>query len=275
MSEVLSTIDEEIEQTEALIAKYQQIKAGLMQDLFTRGLTSDGRLRPLWSETPRLYETSPLGWLPREWEMASVGSCLVGIDAGKSPECPDTPASGDQWGVLKVGAVDPNGLRENENKVVGDERLYDSAFLVRDNDLLLSRANTIDLVGMVCHVSGNVGNLMLSDKTLRLHPDPARVTTRFLFWALQSSFARRQMENLATGTSGSMKNISQRGLRSIGLPRPEISEQSLITLRLDAAVDTISTLRVSLAKLRNLERGLGHDLITGRVRVNVEEAVTT
>lgn len=275
ISEILSTIDEEIEQTEALIAKYQQIKAGLMQDLFTRGLTSDGRLRPLRSETPRVYKESTLGCVPREWEMASVGSFLVGIDAGKSPECPDTPASGDQWGVLKVGAVDPNGLRENENKVVADERLHDSAFLVRDNDLLLSRANTIDLVGLVCHVSGNVGNLMLSDKTLRLHPDPSRVTTRFLFWALQSPLARRQIENLATGTSGSMKNISQGGLRSIGLPRPEISEQSLITLRLDAAVDTISTLRASLAKLRNLKRGLGHDLITGRVRVNVEEAVTT
>jgi type I restriction enzyme S subunit len=46
IAEILSTLDETIEQTEALIAKYQQIKAGLMHDLFTRGVTPDGKLRP-------------------------------------------------------------------------------------------------------------------------------------------------------------------------------------------------------------------------------------
>ena len=38
IAEILSTVDEAIEQTEALIAKYQQIKAGLMHDLFTEDL---------------------------------------------------------------------------------------------------------------------------------------------------------------------------------------------------------------------------------------------
>lgn len=38
IAEILSTLDEAIEQTEALIAKHQQIKAGLMHDLFTRGV---------------------------------------------------------------------------------------------------------------------------------------------------------------------------------------------------------------------------------------------
>jgi type I restriction enzyme, S subunit len=46
ITEVLSALNETIEQTVTLIAKYQQIKAGLMHDLFTRGLTPDGSLRP-------------------------------------------------------------------------------------------------------------------------------------------------------------------------------------------------------------------------------------
>ena len=57
-----------IEQTETLIAKYQQIKAGLMHDLFTRGVTPDGKLRPTRAEAPQLYQESPLGWIPKEWE---------------------------------------------------------------------------------------------------------------------------------------------------------------------------------------------------------------
>ena len=68
IAEILTTVDEAIEQTEALIAKTQQIKAGLMHDLFTRGVTPDGQLRPPRSEAPQLYKESPLGWIPKEWD---------------------------------------------------------------------------------------------------------------------------------------------------------------------------------------------------------------
>ena len=56
IAEILSTVDEAIEQTEALIAKTQQIKAGLMHDLFTRGVTPEGHLRPPREEAPQLYK---------------------------------------------------------------------------------------------------------------------------------------------------------------------------------------------------------------------------
>ena len=114
----------------------------------------------------------------------------------------------------------PDGLRFSENKIVLDRRLHNPALLVCENDLLLSRANTSDLVGLVCHVTGTPRNLLLSDKTLRLHADCSVATTRFLFWSLQSPLARRQIENSATGTSGSMKNISQSGVRGVGIVHP-------------------------------------------------------
>ena len=254
IAEILSTVDEAIEQTEALIAKYQQVKAGLMQDLFTRGVTPDGHLRPTHDQAPHRYKESPLGWIPKEWEFAKVGSCINGIDAGKSPDCPDTPASGDQWGVLKVGAIDPEGLREKENKVVIDERLKNSVFIIHENDLLFSRANTVDLVGLVCHLRVNPGNLMLSDKTLRLRPITSRATTRFLFHSLQTSRIRRQIENLATGTSGSMKNISQVGVESLQLVLPRPAEQAVITDRIDALVDSITVMKGEAGKLRQQKK---------------------
>jgi len=77
IAEILSTLDEVIEQTEALIAKYQQIKAGLMQDLFTRGTTPDGRLRPSRAEAPQLYKESLLGWIPKEWEANLLDSLAI------------------------------------------------------------------------------------------------------------------------------------------------------------------------------------------------------
>lgn len=267
IAEILGTVDAAIEQTEALVQKWQQMKAGLMHDLFTRGVTPDGQLRPTRAEAPKLYQETPLGWIPKEWKVATVGSCLVGIDAGKSPDCPDTPASGDQWGVLKVGAVNSDGFRETENKIVMDEELKNPAFLVREGDVLLSRANTSELVGMVCQVMRAPQNLMLSDKTLRLQPDLSRITRRFLTLSLQGSTARRQIEIAATGTSGSMKNIGQGSVKAIRIVRPETDEQTQIARRVDALSETASSLKTQLAKLRAQKQGLMQDLLTGRVRV--------
>jgi type I restriction enzyme S subunit len=70
IAEILGTVDEVIEQTEALIAKQQQVKAGLMHDLFTRGVTATGTLRPPPAEAPHLYQDSPLGPIPKEWDYA-------------------------------------------------------------------------------------------------------------------------------------------------------------------------------------------------------------
>ena len=76
---VLETIDQAIEKTEALIYKYQQIKAGLMHDLFTRGLTADGKLRPPREQAPELYQETPIGWIPKEWEVKALRQ-LVGAE---------------------------------------------------------------------------------------------------------------------------------------------------------------------------------------------------
>ncbi len=84
IAEILSTVDEAIEQTEALIAKTQQIKVGLMHDLFTRGVTANGQLRPARDEAPQLYKKSPLGWIPKEWEVDSFGNRVSVIDPNPS-----------------------------------------------------------------------------------------------------------------------------------------------------------------------------------------------
>ena len=69
---VLSTIDDAIERTEALIAKYRQIKAGLMRDLFTRGVLPNGQLRPSREQAPDLYRETAIGWIPKEWEVSGL-----------------------------------------------------------------------------------------------------------------------------------------------------------------------------------------------------------
>src|SRR5262249_32271080 len=77
IAEILSTVDEAIEQTEALIAKTRQIKAGLSPDLFSRGLTSAGNLRPTPTKAPNLYRETQLGWIPKEWDCLTFERLLT------------------------------------------------------------------------------------------------------------------------------------------------------------------------------------------------------
>jgi len=267
IAELLDALDTAIHQTEAIVEKLKQVKQGLLHDLLTRGLDANGELRPSHLAAPDLYQESPLGWRPKDWEICRVVSVLAGIDAGKSPDCQDVPAKGDQWGVLKVGAVHPDGLKLNENKVIEESRLKNPAYLVRDGDLLLSRANTFELVGLVCYVTNHPERLMLSDKTLRLSVRANRMTTPFLFWQLQHPKTRTQIEIAATGTSGSMKNISQGGVEQLWISRPLIDEQEEITKRLLAAASRHRDEQEKLSKMRELKFGVMDDLLTGRIRV--------
>lgn len=269
---ILLTLDKLIQRTRLLIAKYQEVKQGLMQALFCRGLDEQDQLRPCRSDESHLYHLLEQGWVPKQWEPTTVGAELLAIEAGKSPDCPDSPAKIGEWGVLKVSAVQPEGFLSAENKVVVNRAFVNPSFEVRHGDLLISRSNTSELVGAVCLVENPQHRLMLCDKTLRLKFDPRRVVTEFMFWLLQQAPARRHVEIHATGTSGSMKNIGQTAIKSLRIALPPKDEQSRIDHRLRGIQNCISTQRRVVLKLLAKKAGLIQDLLLGRVRPVVAES---
>jgi type I restriction enzyme S subunit len=80
IAELLSLLDIQIEETEKLIAKQERVRAGLMQDLFTRGTDEQGQLRPPRDQAPHLYHQTELGWLPVDWRVEEVDELVRVID---------------------------------------------------------------------------------------------------------------------------------------------------------------------------------------------------
>ncbi|WP_167539476.1 restriction endonuclease subunit S [Thioalkalivibrio sp. AKL17] len=72
IADLLDTLDTQIQKTEALIAKLEKVKEGLLHDLLTRGIDENGQLRPSPEEAPELYKESPLGLIPREWQYGQL-----------------------------------------------------------------------------------------------------------------------------------------------------------------------------------------------------------
>jgi type I restriction enzyme S subunit len=262
IAEILSTLDEAIEQTEALIAKHRQIKAGLMHDLFTRGVTPDGHLRPTREQAPDLYKESPLGWIPKEWEVGRVGNVISGIEQGWSPDCEYESAGNQEWGVLKTSSVVWDGFDQAENKKLPSYLLPRPDLRINKGDVLMTRAGPNSRVGVVALVDIEPGRLMLSDKIYRLVPI-AGISSEFLTVALSSAATQHDLDSFKTGLAESQTNISQAIVRRLSLPIPKKDEREAICKRIDVVTDPINITGLHYSKLQILKHGLMHDLLTG------------
>ena len=173
--------------------------------------------------------------LPNNWVQTTLDSVLTAIEAGKSIKAFPRPAEDGEFGVVKLSAITWGQFQAHENKALPDGVYLSGIPTVGAGDLLISRANTTELVGAVAIPERDHENLILSDKTLRLVVDPAVAHRRYLFYALRSPAARHHIESRATGTSGSMRNISQASIRATPIPLPPLPEQRRIAAILDAA----------------------------------------
>ena len=172
--------------------------------------------------------------LPANWCWTSLGKLISRIEAGHSPKAEGRPALATETGVLKVSAVSWGEFLPEENKALPSNYPVDPELTVRKDDLLISRANTPELVGAVVLVHADYPNLMLSDKTLRLVPSSPELSKSFLLHALRMPWVRALFEDDATGTSESMRNLTQDKIRSAPIALPPVPEQHRIVAKLDA-----------------------------------------
>lgn len=187
----------------------------------------------------------------KPWQERSLGEVVVAIEAGRSFTCEERPPTGNEVGVLKISAVTWGKFDENESKTCMDPALVNMEYFVHAGDLLMTRANTIELVGAVALVERVSKKLMLSDKTLRIQVG-GTVSPRWVLYWLRSQFGREQIESLATGNQQSMRNISQGSIRAIKIRVPPPEEQKKIESTVEALMrvaDQIET-RYKVAKAR-------------------------
>lgn len=203
------------------------------------------------------------GYLTK-WGVVELGSCLNRIDAGSSPDLPDRPARPGEWGVLKVSAVRSTGFDASENKAVTNNAFIDPQVEVRDGDLLITRANTPQLVGLACYVASPPGRLLLCDKTLRLVVDERKLIGKFAGYALAMPSVRKQIEVSGTGSSGTMKNISQVDIRSLRIPLPPVGEQRRIVDILDSIDEALDASRRTAEKVESSRRATINSLLMTR-----------
>jgi len=266
IAEILTTVDEAMEQTEALVGKLEQMKAGLMHDLFTRGVTPDGHLRPTRQEAPHLYHPTPLGWLPKEWSPGLLSDYLDpsnGIKPGPfgSSLTKDIYTSSG-YRIYGQEQVIAGSLEVGDYYISAAKFVEMRMFEVQEGDILLSLVGT---VGCVLVVEPPFEPGIINPRLMRLRPLPGRTVPQFIRHLLLTADIRRQIDSLAGG--GTMPVINGKVIRRLRAPLIERKEQERIVQRIASLEAKIESSTTHLAKLRQQKQGLMQDLLTGRVRV--------
>lgn len=204
---------------------------------------------------------------PVGWERCQLGDLLEHIQAGKSVRCDEHAPEGDQPGLVKISAVTWGRFNELESKTLLTTEGLDPRNKIHAGDLLISRANTLELVGAPVIVDTISKNLYLSDKVLRL--DVPEALKPWVLVCLKSKMGRDQIERLATGNQISMRNISQDSLKLIELPLPPAAEQKRITQKLEALLTQADTLKARIdaipALLKTIRQSTLSAAVSGRM----------
>lgn len=248
IAEVLSDADALIEALQQLLAKKRQIKQGAMQELLT------GQKR--------------LPGFAGAWDTGLLGSVIDSLIAGVSVNSVEGEPSIGTPSVLKTSALSKGQFFASECKTIARNDWRRAQTTPRANSILISRMNTPDLVGEVGYVANDYPWLFLPDRIwMTQFRADSKIDVRWLCYLLSNTEYRQKIKDTATGTSGSMKNLSKRALLSLPIFFPSHEEQTAIATVLSDLDADITALAAKLAKARQLKQGMMQELLTGRIRL--------
>jgi type I restriction enzyme, S subunit len=261
------TIDALVSKQQRLVELLTEKRQAVISHAVTRGLNPHAPLKPSGVEW--------LGEVPAHWRVSPIKQVVDRIQQGWSPQCESDPAEDGEKGVLKVGCVNGGTFRPTENKKLPDGVGAPVDLGIRRDDLLVSRANTRELVGSAAIVLEDYPNLLLCDKLYRLRCRTDLVISAYLQRFLMSDVARSRIELGATGASASMQNISQSILLEMHIPLPEIDEQRRILTTLASELSHLETLQsnaeAAIQLLRERRTALISAAVTGKIDVRALE----
>ena len=192
---------------------------------------------------------------PNGWPVVQLGEVIAAFEGGKNIMAGDGASS--PFRILKISAITGGVFRPDESKPAPSGYDPPPEHFVRKGDLMITRANTADLVGAVAESEIDHPHLLLPDKIWRfVWQEPSPVERGFIRALFETAAIRVELKRLATGTSDSMRNISQKKLKALPVPLPPLDLQRRFADRLADLRGIIAQQQAALAKARALERAL-------------------
>lgn len=265
IADILDALDTQIQNTEALIAKLEKIKEGLLHDLLTRGIYQNGQLRPTAGQAPKLYKASALGLIPKDWEVRQLGSMskiVSGVTLGGQQPSSSWPLVA----YLRVANVQDGYLDLEQVKFLRVKPSDVEKFRLIPGDVLMNEGGDFDKLGRGTVWEGEIERCIHQNHVFRVRTYP-RVLDPYLLAYFSGSSMGKSYFVKSSKQSTNLASINSTQLKAFDVPVPPFSEQSAIVDLLRSHQRRIELESDSMKKLQAQKAGLMDDLLTGRVRV--------
>ncbi|GAB3369024.1 restriction endonuclease subunit S [Spongiibacter taiwanensis] len=248
---ILSTVDDVIEKTRAQIDKLKDLKTGMMQELLTKGI---GHTE---------FKDSPVGRIPVGWDVKPCSQICSKITDGEhlSPNYCDS-----EFPILSAKDVREYGVDISGAKYVSKndfEKMLKRCNPEYQDVLIVSRGATIGKTTL------NISRVKfaLMGSVILLKPNEKCFGG---FLALYIALPSVQQNMLQLSGSSAQQAIYLKDIKDMLTPVPPMDEQLKIATAIDSIDRRIQASNKKYIELGLLKKALMQDLLTGKVRVNVD-----
>jgi type I restriction enzyme S subunit len=276
IAEILTAIDQTIEKTEELISKFQQIKIGVMQDLFASGIGSDGKLRPPREQAPELYHKTKIGWIPKDWQATKLKDILLRTGGYLQTGPFGSQLHAHEYTYEGVPVVMPQDI---DNGLVHEEQIsriteYRANTLIRHRlkvgDIIIARRGELSRSAAITEVEKG---WVCGTGCFLMRLGHSKLNSTFLSHVYRHSMIQRQVEGLAVGST--MPSLNNGIMGNLIFPDIDPREQFAISDKIQITEEKVTTLQAERSKLVFLKSGLMCDLLTGKKSVSIDAAETS
>ena len=255
IADVLDSIDDAIERTEAVIAATETLRDSLLHELLTRGVPG---WHTEWKDVPGI------GTIPADWDVVRLGEIIARFDYGTSVQCNSDPSG---TPVLRIPNIASGDLDLSDLKYADLSSNEIAKLRLDTGDILLVRTNgNPKICGRSWVMRGLDGQWAFASYLVRGRPDPSRVEPAFVGHYLKSDAGRRLLKGHIRTSAGNY-NLSVGDLGSVLFPCPPLSEQRRIVGSVASTAGLIEDLRVELGRLNLAKNATADALLSGQQRV--------
>lgn len=248
IAEILSSVDAAIEKTEQVIAKTEEVKKGLMQQLLTKGIGH------------KEFKQTEIGEIPVEWEISLLGDVVERIVGGGTPsrDIEDYYEGDIPWFTVKdmVGIY----LSESQEYITEDAIKNSATNLIEENNVIV--ATRIGLGKAFI----NQCDIAINQDLKALCPKKEIISTDYLLLNILGQ--AEKIIGMGSGTT--VKGIRLEQLKKLNILLPPLKEQQRIISIFNQIEQKLGNEKNQYDLLVNLKHGLMQQLLTGQVRVKVD-----
>ena len=256
IASILTSVDEVIETAQKQIDKLQDLKKATMNELLTKGI---GHTE---------FKDSELGRIPKSWEVKRLDE--VSLEKGIQTGPFGSQLHAHEYTTDGVPVVMPKDMKPplidiSDIARIPEHRAIDlSKHRVKKGDILFSRRGDI---GRFALMEASSEGWVCGTGCLRVRLKNGVVHPYFIAQYLTKDEPKEWLNLNAVGLT--MLNLSTSILEGLPLIVPSMEEQMTIVYALQSIDARLSKCRDYLSQTQSLKKSLMQDLLTGKVRVQV------